>query len=33
MLKTHPIAPAYDLATKARKTLPDDPEFSELLDD
>jgi tetratricopeptide (TPR) repeat protein len=25
------VAPAYDLATKARKTLPDDPELSELL--
>ena len=25
------IAAAYDLATKARKTLPDDPELSELL--
>jgi uncharacterized protein HemY len=25
------VAAAYDLATKARKTLPDDPELSELL--
>ena len=25
------VAPAYDLATKARKTLPGDPELSELL--
>jgi TolA-binding protein len=25
------IAAAYDLATKARKTLPDDPELAELL--
>jgi tetratricopeptide (TPR) repeat protein len=25
------FAPAYDLATKARKTFPDDPELSELL--
>jgi Flp pilus assembly protein TadD len=25
------VAPGYDLATKARKTLPDDPELSELL--
>jgi len=25
------VADAYDLATKARKTLPDDPQLSELL--
>jgi uncharacterized protein HemY len=25
------VAAAYDLATKARKTLPDDPELAELL--
>ena len=25
------VAPAYDLAAKARKTLPDDPELAELL--